>query len=142
MIQILRFLNSLITCACISFHTILNIQDYQRILRLCLVTFFFKYYRVQVLHRHSHISNIRSSSPLWWTMMSSKMTWKIFPDKIFQNVISASMTFDVSFNHVSTLFDRHAPLHKLSKNEKTVKQNHGFISRFKHKKTSRWLLIL
>ena len=37
--------------------------------------------------------------------------------------ILASITFDVCFDQISTLFNQHAPLHKLSKEEKSLKKN-------------------
>ena len=42
------------------------------------------------------------------------------------------MTFDVFFvDQISTLFDQHAPLHKLSiKKKNLLKQNRRFVSEF------------
>ena len=46
-----------------------------------------------------------------------------------QNNILASMAFDF-FDQISTLFKKHVPLHKLSKKNNALKQNHGSIREF------------
>ena len=48
-------------------------------------------------------------------MVSLKMTWKILPGKMSQNNISPSTGFDIFLAQITTLFDQHALLHKLSK---------------------------